>query len=148
MQPTGESHEALIQPGGHCAGGGGIGGGGEGGRPEEPDQESQCGVPPHLFVVSEPGQLFSQQQDRGSPREPRGVEHVFGACDAVRLLSQFQAVHLDSPQQATLHALKFTVRSWRRSQPVLSLLDGGDGEGQDGAGMWHLSAHLELFTIG
>ena len=83
---------------------GGGGGGGDGGRPEVPLQESQCGAPPHLVVFSEPGQSFSQQHDRMSPR-PRGLEHTAGACAAVRLLSQLQAVHLDSPQQAASHAL-------------------------------------------
>jgi len=104
MQPAGESQVALIQPGGHTGGGGGGGGGGgDGGRPEVPLQESQCGAPPHLIVVRLPGQFFNQQQDRAPPGA--GFEHAAGACAAVRLLSQSQAVHLGSSQQAASHAL-------------------------------------------
>jgi len=147
MQPPAESHDALIQPGGHTDGSTG-GGGGEGGRPDVPDQESQWGAPPHLAGDGVPAQCLSQQQERGAPAGPAGFAHAAGACAAVRLLSQSQAVHRGSPQQAASHDPWSAAHSCRRSQPRMFALAGGDGDGHDGGGTLHLSPQPELFTMG
>ena len=70
MQPAAESHDALIQSGGHTDGGGGAGG--DGVRPEMPDQESQDGAPPHAFGDGAPGQPLSQSKSAARSPERLG----------------------------------------------------------------------------